>query len=51
MKRYFNTEGSCHSTEHYMVNLDKRLLKIKEFVDSGKYFTMNRARQYPCWCL
>lgn len=29
-----------------MVNLGRRLLDIKRLVDSGKYFTINRARQY-----
>lgn len=46
MERYFNIEGSCHPTEHYMINLEQRLCKIKEIVDKGKYFTINRARQY-----
>lgn len=46
MKRYFNIEGSCNKTEHYMINLGSRLRKIKTLVDSGKYFSINRARQY-----
>ena len=46
MKRYFNIEGSCNKTEHYMVNLEIRLRKIKNLVDNGKYFSINRARQY-----
>lgn len=46
MKRYFNIEGSCNPTEHYMVNIDNRLKKIKDLVDKGKYFSINRARQY-----
>ena len=29
-----------------MVDLTERLQKIKRMVDSGKYFTINRARQY-----
>ena len=29
-----------------MVNIDSRLDKIKAMVDDGKYFVMNRARQY-----
>ena len=32
--------------EHYMVNIDERLKEIKELVDSGKYFTIHKARQY-----
>ena len=47
MARYFNTEGNCNPNEHYMVQLDNRLAQIKElFVDRGKYFVINRGRQY-----
>lgn len=47
MQRYFNTEGSCNPKEHYMVRLDERLDRIKRlFVDRGKYFVINRGRQY-----
>lgn len=47
MERYFNTEGRCRPGEHYMVRLDERLEKIKRlFVDRGKYFVINRGRQY-----
>lgn len=45
--RYFNTEGLCKPDEHYMVRLDDRLEKIKRlYVDRGKYFVINRGRQY-----
>lgn len=47
MQRYFNTEGLCDPKIHYMVRLDERLKRIKEsFVDRGKYFVINRGRQY-----
>ena len=46
MPKVFNTTAVCIPKEHYMVNLDERLKKIKVFVDAGKYFTINRARQY-----
>ena len=47
MERYFNTEGRCRPDLHYMVRLDDRLRKMKEqFVDRGKYFVINRGRQY-----
>lgn len=46
MPKVFNTTAVCMPKEHYMVNLDERLKKIKELVDAGKYFTINRARQY-----
>lgn len=45
--RYFNTEGICRPKEHYMVRLDERLEEIKHlYVDRGKYFVINRGRQY-----
>lgn len=47
MRRYFNTEGQCDPEMHYMVRLDDRLERIKQFfVDRGKYFVINRGRQY-----
>ncbi|MDE7200888.1 MAG: AAA-like domain-containing protein [Lachnospiraceae bacterium] len=47
MQRHFNTEGQCESDIHYMVRLDDRLKQIKEaYVDAGKYFAINRGRQY-----
>lgn len=47
MRRYFNTEGQCEADVHYMVRLDERLQKIKSlYVDRGKYFVINRGRQY-----
>jgi hypothetical protein len=46
MERYFNITGACNPQEHYMVNLDSRLAEIKKMVDAGKYFVINRGRQY-----
>lgn len=46
MQKCFNTEGLCFQEDHYMVNLDERVRKIKVLVDNGKYFVINRARQY-----
>ena len=47
MRRYFNTEGQCELEEHYMIRLDDRLEKIKRlFIDRGKYFVINKGRQY-----
>ena len=45
-KRAFNTTGICDPTQHYMVSLGQRMLQVKRLVDEGKYFTINRARQY-----
>ena len=46
MGKVFNTTGACIPSRHYMVNLGTRLAKIKELVDNGDYFVINRARQY-----
>ena len=46
MSRYFNITGCCNPQEHYMVNLDSRLAQIKEMVDKGQYFSINKGRQY-----
>ena len=42
----FNTTAVCIPSKHYMVDLSERVREIKELVDDGKYFTINRARQY-----
>lgn len=44
--KVFNTTGICVPQEHYMVNIEKRLEQIKKLVDEGKYFSVNKARQY-----
>lgn len=44
--RTFNTTGVCIPDRHYMVDLGSRMEQMKAMVDSGKYFTVNRARQY-----
>ena len=46
MPKVFNTTAVCIPEEHYMVNIEQRLQEIKALVDDGKYFTINRARQY-----
>ena len=45
MKR-FNTTGICIPSKHYMVDLTERVVRIRKMIDDGKYFTINRARQY-----
>ena len=42
----FNTTAVCIPSKHYMVDLSERIREIKKLVDEGKYFTINRARQY-----
>ncbi|MCD7818925.1 MAG: AAA-like domain-containing protein [Lachnospiraceae bacterium] len=46
MVKTFNTEGYCDPDYNYMVDLTGRLAEIKDMVDVGKYFTINRGRQY-----
>lgn len=46
MTKIFNVSADCKPDLHYMVNIESKLLLIKEMVDKGQYFTINRARQY-----
>lgn len=46
MRKHFNTTGTCYSDEHYMVDIHRQLEQIKEMIDQGNYFCINRARQY-----
>ena len=45
MKR-FNTTAICIPSKHYMVDITDKVMEIKKLVDAGKYFSINRARQY-----
>ena len=45
MKR-FNTTAVCIPGKHYMVDISDRIELISGLIDDGKYFTINRARQY-----
>lgn len=42
----FNTTAVCIPSKHYMVDISDKVKEIKKLVDAGKYFTINRARQY-----
>ena len=46
MAKQFNTTAVCIPSKHYMVDLSERVKEIRKLVDDGKYFTINRARQY-----
>jgi len=46
MTRSFNAAGSCDPQLHYMVDIQSKLEEIRALIDSGAYFTINRARQY-----
>ncbi len=42
----FNTTGTCIPEMHYMVDTSAKLDQITGLIDRGKYFTINRPRQY-----
>lgn len=44
--REFNITGTCIPEYHYMVNIDDKLKSIKSMVEKGKYFVINKPRQY-----
>ena len=46
MKKEFNVTGSCNPEWHYMVDTEKRFQAVANLINRGKYFTINRARQY-----
>ena len=46
MKR-FNLTGLCIPARHYMVDLTDKVNQImRDYIDQGAYFTINRARQF-----
>ena len=42
----FNTTGTCFPEDHYMVDISERIEVIREMVAKGRYFCINRGRQY-----
>ena len=46
MKKRFNITGVCVPSKHYMVDISRQLEQIRDLVDDGAYFTINKARQY-----
>ena len=42
----FNTAALCIPSKHYMVDVSENVKEIKRLIDAGKYFSINRARQY-----
>ena len=46
MIKEFNITGSCNPEWHYMVDTAKRFKAVEDLIEKGKYFTINRARQY-----
>lgn len=46
MHKKFNVTGYCNPDRNYMVDLTERLNTIRNMIDEGEYFVINRARQY-----
>ena len=46
MRKEFNDTGLCVPNRHYMVDISSKLGCIVELVEKGKYFTINRPRQF-----
>jgi len=46
MQKEFNDTGLCIPDYHYMVNNSDKLKRIIALVEKGKYFTINRPRQF-----
>ncbi len=46
MEKEFNTEGACNPALHYMADTSAKFKAIMRLVERGKYFTINRPRQY-----
>lgn len=46
MEKEFNITGTCIPEMHYMVDTSNKLKKTMKLIDKGKYFIINRPRQY-----
>ena len=46
MKKEFNDVGLCVANRHYMVDTSSKIAKILDLIEQGKYFTINRPRQF-----
>ena len=46
MEKEFNITGNCRAAKHYMADVSKKLAQTLSMVDKGKYFIINRPRQY-----
>ena len=46
MNKRFNITGSCIPEQHYMVDITERFEKIRDMIDKGGYFVINRGHQY-----
>ena len=46
MAKEFNITGSCSPKKHYMADVSAQLEDTYEMIQKGKYFIINRPRQY-----
>ena len=46
MKKEFNVTGNCYRDLHYMMDNRAKLASVIDLIERGKYFTINRPRQY-----
>ncbi len=46
MQKEFNDTGLCIPSRHYMTDTSKKIEHIVTLVEKGKYFTINRPRQF-----
>ena len=46
MKKEFNDTGLCIPEKHYYVDTSSQLEETFEYIERGKYFIINRPRQY-----
>ncbi len=46
MEKEFNITGICRPAKHYMADVSKKLAQTLQMVHKGKYFIINRPRQY-----
>ncbi|WP_238917144.1 AAA-like domain-containing protein [Clostridium sp. YIM B02555] len=46
MEKEFNVTGTCVPEIHYIVDTSNKLEKVIKLIEKGKYFIINRPRQY-----
>lgn len=46
MQKQFNDVGLCVPSKHFMVDTSQKLEAIMKLIEYGKYFTLNRPRQF-----
>ena len=46
MEKEFNITGNCRAAKHYMADVSNKLAQTFSMVEKGKYFIINRPRQY-----